>query len=155
MQLGIIDENRAYAGGAEDGDGGGDLRRGLVVAAVRDDSAAGGAAIGAAGHLRRGEDGRRAPVARVPRHDTAADETDHLHRDAALGDLRLQLVHGDLDLYEGDPAYRTDIIVTYLYKLAFVNLDFGAASALAVVTFVLLIVFSVTYSRVYLGRRAR
>jgi multiple sugar transport system permease protein len=56
---------------------------------------------------------------------------------------------------KGDPAYRTDIIVTYLYKLAFVNLDFGAASALAVVTFVLLIVFSVTYSRVYLGRRAR
>lgn len=55
----------------------------------------------------------------------------------------------------GDPAYRTDIVVTYLYKLAFVNLDFGAASALAVVTFVLLIVFSVTYSRVYLGRRAR
>jgi multiple sugar transport system permease protein len=56
---------------------------------------------------------------------------------------------------KGGPAYRTDIIVTYLYKLAFVNLDFGAASALAVIIFALLIVFSVTYSRVYLGRRPR
>jgi multiple sugar transport system permease protein len=55
----------------------------------------------------------------------------------------------------GGPAYRTDIMATYLYKLAFVNLDFGAASALAVMTFALLIVFSITYSRVYLGRRAR
>lgn len=54
---------------------------------------------------------------------------------------------------KGGPAFRTDIIVTYLYKLAFVNLDFGAASALAVITFVLLIVFSITYSRLYLGRR--
>jgi multiple sugar transport system permease protein len=56
---------------------------------------------------------------------------------------------------KGGPANRTDIIVTYLYKLAFVNLDFGAASALAVVTFVILIVFSVAYSRLYLGRRPR
>jgi multiple sugar transport system permease protein len=56
---------------------------------------------------------------------------------------------------KGGPANRTDIIVTYLYKLAFVNLDFGAASALAVVTFAILIVFSVVYSRLYLGRRPR
>jgi multiple sugar transport system permease protein len=54
---------------------------------------------------------------------------------------------------KGGPAYRTDIIVTYLYKLAFINLDFGAASALATVTFAILIIFSVTYSQVYLGRR--
>src|SRR3954452_14173123 len=54
---------------------------------------------------------------------------------------------------KGNPANRTDIIVTYLYKLAFVNLDFGAASALAVLTFGLLMVFSLTYSRLYLGRR--
>jgi multiple sugar transport system permease protein len=53
---------------------------------------------------------------------------------------------------KGGPAYRTDIIVTYLYKLAFINLDFGAASALATVTFAILIIFSVTYSWVYLGR---
>jgi multiple sugar transport system permease protein len=53
---------------------------------------------------------------------------------------------------KGGPAFRTDIIVTYLYKLAFINLDFGAASALATVTFAILIIFSVTYSRVYLGR---
>jgi multiple sugar transport system permease protein len=56
---------------------------------------------------------------------------------------------------KGGPANRTDIVVTYLYKLAFVNRDFGAASALAVITFVLLIVFSVSYSRLYLGRRPR
>jgi multiple sugar transport system permease protein len=54
---------------------------------------------------------------------------------------------------KGGPAFRTDIIVTYLYKLAFINLDFGAASALATVTFAILIIFSVTYSQVYLGRR--
>ncbi len=54
---------------------------------------------------------------------------------------------------KGGPAFRTDIIVTYLYKLAFINLDFGAASALATVTFAILIIFSVAYSRVYLGRR--
>jgi multiple sugar transport system permease protein len=53
---------------------------------------------------------------------------------------------------KGGPAFRTDIIVTYLYKLAFINLDFGAASALATITFAILIIFSVTYSRVYLGR---
>jgi multiple sugar transport system permease protein len=53
---------------------------------------------------------------------------------------------------KGGPAFRTDIIVTYLYKLAFINLDFGAASALATVTFAILIIFSVTYSRVYLGQ---
>jgi multiple sugar transport system permease protein len=56
-------------------------------------------------------------------------------------------------LTKGNPANRTDIIVTYLYKLAFVNLDFGAASALAVFTFAILIVFSIAYSRLYLGRR--
>jgi multiple sugar transport system permease protein len=56
---------------------------------------------------------------------------------------------------KGGPANRTDIVVTYLYKLAFVNLDFGAASALAVVTFAILIVFSVAYSRLYLGRRPK
>jgi multiple sugar transport system permease protein len=54
---------------------------------------------------------------------------------------------------KGGPAFRTDIIVTYLYKLAFINLDFGAASALATITFAILIIFSVTYSQVYLGRR--
>jgi multiple sugar transport system permease protein len=54
---------------------------------------------------------------------------------------------------KGGPAFRTDIIVTYLYKLAFINLDFGAASALATITFAILIIFSVAYSRVYLGRR--
>lgn len=54
---------------------------------------------------------------------------------------------------KGGPANRTDIVVTYLYKLAFVNLDFGSASALAVLTFIILIAFCILYSRLYLGRR--
>ena len=49
---------------------------------------------------------------------------------------------------QGNPFYRTDISVTYLYKLAFKNLTFGQGFALAFVTFLLLVVFSVLYTRV-------
>jgi multiple sugar transport system permease protein len=49
---------------------------------------------------------------------------------------------------QGNPFYRTDISVTYLYKLAFRNLTFGQGFALAFVTFLLLTVFSVIYTRV-------
>ena len=51
-------------------------------------------------------------------------------------------------LTKGDPLHRTDIAVTYLYKLAFVNLDFGKAFALAVCIFVVLTLFSLLYTRV-------
>ena len=55
-------------------------------------------------------------------------------------------------LTQGGPLYRTDIAVTYLYKLAFQNLDFGAGFALAVSIFILLTIFSIIYTRL-LGTR--
>jgi multiple sugar transport system permease protein len=48
---------------------------------------------------------------------------------------------------QGNPFYRTDISVTYLYKLAFKNLTFGQGFALAFVTFLMLTVFSIFYLR--------
>jgi multiple sugar transport system permease protein len=49
---------------------------------------------------------------------------------------------------QGNPFNRTDISVTYLYKLAFKNLTFGQGFALAFATFLLLTIFSVIYTRV-------
>jgi multiple sugar transport system permease protein len=49
---------------------------------------------------------------------------------------------------QGNPFYRTDISVTYLYKLAFKMLSFGKGFALAFATFVVLVVFSIIYTRV-------
>jgi multiple sugar transport system permease protein len=50
-------------------------------------------------------------------------------------------------LTRGNPLYRTDIAVTYLYKIAFENLRFGAGFALAVSLFVVLVIFSILYTR--------
>lgn len=50
-------------------------------------------------------------------------------------------------LTKGGPINSTDIIITYLYKHAFNFLDFGTASAMAVVVFVVLLVTSLTYTR--------
>jgi len=50
-------------------------------------------------------------------------------------------------LTEGGPAYRTDILITFLYKEAFRNGRFGPASAMAVMTFVILLLFSIGFSR--------
>lgn len=50
-------------------------------------------------------------------------------------------------LTEGGPAYRTDILITYLYKEAFRNGRFGPASAMAVLTFVILLLFSLVFTR--------
>jgi len=50
-------------------------------------------------------------------------------------------------LTKGDPIYRTDIAVTYLYKLAFERLYFGRGFALAVCIFVVLTIFSILYTR--------
>ena len=50
-------------------------------------------------------------------------------------------------LTKGDPLYRTDIAVTYLYKLAFERLYFGKGFALAVCIFVVLTIFSILYTR--------
>ncbi len=48
---------------------------------------------------------------------------------------------------QGNPFYRTDISVTFLYKLAFKNMLFGQGFALAFATFVLLVIFSILYMR--------
>lgn len=50
---------------------------------------------------------------------------------------------------KGGPINTTDILVTHLYKTAFQFLDFGPASAIAVITFVTLLVFSLGYARLY------
>lgn len=50
-------------------------------------------------------------------------------------------------LTKGGPANGTDILVTYLYKLAFEFGDLGAAAAMSLVMFALLLVFSVAYAR--------
>ncbi len=49
---------------------------------------------------------------------------------------------------QGNPFFRTDNSVTYLYKLAFRSLSFGEGYALAFATFVFLLIFSVVYTRV-------
>lgn len=50
-------------------------------------------------------------------------------------------------LTQGAPAYHTDILVTYLYKKAFSEGEFGASAAMAVLTFLLLLVCSLLFSR--------
>lgn len=52
----------------------------------------------------------------------------------------------------GDPANTTDIVMTYLYKKAFIDQQFGIASAQAVIVFLTLITFSIAYS-LLLNRR--
>jgi ABC-type sugar transport system permease subunit len=47
----------------------------------------------------------------------------------------------------GGPANGTDTYATYLYRIAFSDLDFGKASALSLVGFVFLIAISVAYVR--------
>lgn len=47
----------------------------------------------------------------------------------------------------GGPANATDTFATYLYRVAFTDLDFGKAAALSVLGFVLLILISVAYIR--------
>jgi multiple sugar transport system permease protein len=52
----------------------------------------------------------------------------------------------------GGPLNATDIMVTYTYTQAFERLEFGLAAALATITFVILLVFSLLYVGLY-GRR--
>lgn len=51
-------------------------------------------------------------------------------------------------LTQGAPAYHTDILVTYLYKRAFTEGQFGPAAAMAMLTFLLLLAFSLGFSHV-------
>ena len=47
---------------------------------------------------------------------------------------------------EGGPAYRTDILVTFLYKKAFREGQFGMASAIAVLVFLGLLAFTLVFT---------
>ena len=49
---------------------------------------------------------------------------------------------------QGNPFFRTDISVTYLYKLAFRMASFGEGYALAFLTFIVLSLFSLLYLKV-------
>ena len=52
-------------------------------------------------------------------------------------------------LTQGGPANETHIIVTYLYKTALWNRDYGPGYAMATLTFLFLLGFSVLYTRLY------
>jgi len=49
---------------------------------------------------------------------------------------------------QGGPLYRTDISVTFLYNLAFKQVKFGQAYAIAFATFLVLLMFAILYTRV-------
>ena len=49
-------------------------------------------------------------------------------------------------LTEGDPANQTHIIITYLYKVAIREREFGQGYAMAVLTFGFLMGFAVIYA---------
>jgi len=50
---------------------------------------------------------------------------------------------------QGGPGFATDIVPTYLFREAFINQDFGGASALSLLVFGLLLVFSLAYVRIF------
>jgi multiple sugar transport system permease protein len=52
----------------------------------------------------------------------------------------------------GGPINRTDILATYLYQQGFQILNFGLASALAVVVLVILLVLSLAYVHLLIHR---
>ncbi|MEX2460684.1 MAG: sugar ABC transporter permease [Paenibacillaceae bacterium] len=53
-------------------------------------------------------------------------------------------------LTQGGPSFKTDILVTYLYKQAFQYNNFGGASAMAIITFVILVIFANLFQRITL-----
>ncbi len=55
---------------------------------------------------------------------------------------------------QGGPANRTDILVTHLYKLAFRIGKLGEASAVSLVMFAILLVFTMVYVRLAMRERA-
>jgi len=54
---------------------------------------------------------------------------------------------------QGDPANSTDILVTYLYKLAFRYGRIGDASAMSLVMFAILLTFTIIYARMLMRER--
>jgi multiple sugar transport system permease protein len=53
---------------------------------------------------------------------------------------------------KGDPVNQTDTIITYLYKLAFLSHKMGDAAAVSVISFALLLVFSIVYVTIAMRR---
>jgi multiple sugar transport system permease protein len=52
-------------------------------------------------------------------------------------------------LTRGGPGDTTDILITFIYKYSFEFLKFGPAAAMAVITFVILLIVSLIYARYY------
>jgi multiple sugar transport system permease protein len=46
---------------------------------------------------------------------------------------------------KGDPVNKTDLVTTYLYKLAFQSYKMGQAAAVSVISFVILLIFAIVY----------
>ena len=54
----------------------------------------------------------------------------------------------DVEVTEGGPAGKTDILVTYLYKVGFRLYEMGSAAAVSVIVFLILLIFAVAYTSI-------
>ena len=52
-------------------------------------------------------------------------------------------------LTKGGPVYKTHILVTYLYEKAFFFMEFGRASAIAIIVFIIIFILSFVYVRLF------
>lgn len=78
---------------------------------------------------------------------------------AALGFVTIMLVIGGFNVFVsvylmtgGGPAGRTDVLLTYMYRQAFDNLDMGYGSAIAAILTLIVFAFSVIQLRVFRER---
>jgi multiple sugar transport system permease protein len=55
-------------------------------------------------------------------------------------------------LTKGGPVYKTHILVTYLYEKAFFFMEFGKASAIAIIVFIIIFFLSFIYVRLFHGK---
>ena len=55
---------------------------------------------------------------------------------------------------KGDPSNGTDILVTYLYKLAFRYGRIGDAAAMSLIMFAILLAFTIVYARMAMRSEA-
>ena len=55
----------------------------------------------------------------------------------------------------GAPAHRTDTIMTYLYFMAFSKNNYGAASAISVIGFIVLLCFSIIYMNIQMKEETK
>ncbi len=52
-------------------------------------------------------------------------------------------------LTKGGPVYKTHILVTYLYEKAFFFMEFGSASSIAIIVFIIIFILSFLYVRLF------